>query len=43
VQITLFQDDEHMVRLDVQPFRDQLYRHLGVARENLVELGGHGS
>jgi hypothetical protein len=38
VQITLFRDDEHMVGLDEQSFRDQFNRHLGEARENLVKL-----
>jgi hypothetical protein len=30
-----------MVGLEVQSFRDQFYRHLSVARENLVEQSGY--
>jgi hypothetical protein len=43
VQISLFRDDEHMVGLDEQSFRNQLNRHFRVARENLVKQGGNGS
>ena len=42
MQITLFRDDEYMVGLDIQSFRDQLNRHFGVFREDLVEHGGYG-
>ena len=42
MQIKLFRDDEHMVGFDEQAFRDQLNRHFGIMRENLVESGGHG-
>src|SRR5689334_7977115 len=42
MQITPFWDDEHTVASDEQLFCDQFDRHLGVARENLVEQGGHG-
>src|SRR5450759_2202096 len=41
MQITLFRDDEHMVGLDVQSFRDQFYRHRRVTRKNLVKQGGY--
>jgi hypothetical protein len=43
MQISPRRDDEHMVRLNIQSLRDQLNRHLCVARENLVEMGGYGS
>jgi hypothetical protein len=43
MQIMLCRDDEHMIGLDDQSFRDQFNRHRCVLRENLVKQGGHGS
>jgi hypothetical protein len=43
MQIMLRRDDEHMVGSEDQSFRNQLDRHCGVARQNLVELGGDDS
>jgi hypothetical protein len=43
VQIPLWRDDEHTVRLEDQSFRDQLNWHLCVVRKNLMEQGSYGS
>ena len=43
VQISLRWDNENMVGLDDQFFRDQLDRHRGAAWENFVKSGGDGS
>src|ERR1039457_5539463 len=43
VQITLCRNNEYPVGLNPQTVRDQLDRHLRVARENLVEQSPHGS
>jgi hypothetical protein len=43
VQIAPFRNDEDVVGLNVQPFRDEFNRHLGEEWENLVESGGNGS
>ena len=43
VQISLCRDDKYVVGLDDQAFRDQLNRHVCVARQNLVEMSGYGS
>jgi hypothetical protein len=43
MQITLCRDNEHMIGLEDQSFRDQIDRHRCVAWEYLVEHGGYGS
>ena len=43
VQIPLRWDNEHMVGLDDQFFRDQLDGHRRAVRENFVKSGGDGS
>jgi hypothetical protein len=43
MQVMLCRDDEHMIGLDDQSFRDQFNRHRSVLWENLVKQGGHGS
>jgi hypothetical protein len=43
VQIPLRRDNIHVIGLNKEPFRDQLNRHLRIARENLMEKRGHGS
>jgi hypothetical protein len=41
VQIALRRDEEYVIWLEDQSFRDQLHRHFGVARENLMEQGSY--
>jgi hypothetical protein len=43
MQVPVWRDDEHVVWLDVQFVRNEFDRHISDVRENLVEVGGHGS
>ena len=40
MEVTLLRDDEHVVRFNDKPFGDKFDRHVGEAREDLVQHGG---
>ena len=39
MQIPLGWNDEHVVRLDIEAFGNQLDRHIGIVRQNFVQTG----
>jgi len=43
MEIALRRNDEHVIGLEDQTFRDEFNRHFGVVWENLMELGGDSS
>ena len=43
MEIALRRNNEHVIGLKDQTFRDEFNRHFGVVRENFMELGGDDS